>query len=114
MANTSNRVDVVVAEGEPMAGWEDLADVLGDQVETVDVAPDPNSRIIVLAPTKQAGQEHAVALSITPVAIVTPRSPYGSRGMVADQIVEADGLSAEERDALMIEVAPALATSRVE
>ena len=114
MANTSNHVDVVVAEGEPMAGWEDLADVLGDQVEAVDVAPDPTRRIIVLAPTKLAGQEHADALSIDPVAIVTPRSPYGARGMVADEIVEADGLSPEERDALMIEVAPALATSGAE
>lgn len=114
MANTSNHVDVVVAEGESMAGWEDLADVLGDQVETVDVAPDPNRRIIVLAPTKQAGQDHADALSIEPVAIVTPRSLYGARGLIADEIVEAEGLTAEERDALTIEVAPALATSRVE
>lgn len=114
MANTSNHVDVVVAEGEPVAGWEDLADVLGDPVEVVDVAPDPSRRIIVLAPTKRAGQEHAEALSLDPVAIATPRSPYGARGLVADGIVEADGLTAEERDALTLEVAPALATSGVE
>lgn len=109
--NTSNQVDVVVAEGEPVTGWEDLADVLGDPVESVDVTTDPNRRIIVLAPTKQLGQEYADALSIDPVAIVTPRSPYGARGLVADGIVEADGLSSEELDALLIEAAPALATS---
>lgn len=75
---------------------------------------EPNRRIIVIAPTKQAGQKHADALSIDPVAIVTPRSPYGARGMVADEIVEAEGLTAEEHDALTIEVTPALATGRAE
>lgn len=114
MANTSNRVDVVVAEGGPTASAEELAADILDQIEAVDVAPDPTRLIIVLAPTKQAGQEHADALSIAPVAIVTPRSPYGARGMVADEIVEADGLTAEERDALTIEVAPALSTAGAE
>ncbi|MGW9270787.1 hypothetical protein [Microbacterium sp. NPDC055599] len=109
--NTSNHVDVVVGEGEPVVRCRDLADVLGDPVESVDVAPDPTRRIIVLAPTKQAGQEHADALHLDPVAIITPRSPYGARGLVADEIVEADGLSTDELHALMIEAAPALATS---
>ncbi|WP_417510590.1 hypothetical protein [Microbacterium sp.] len=107
---TSNRVDVVIAEGEPMHGWEDLADVLGD-AETVDVAPDPGRRFIVLAPTKAAGTEHAESVGVEPVAIVTPRSPYGARGLIADEIIEAPGLSTEERAELMAETFPALATS---
>jgi hypothetical protein len=113
----STHVDVIVAEGVPSSAHETRAHALDDAartVEPVDVAPDPNRRIIVLAPTKHAGQEHADALSINPVAIVTPRSPYGARGMIADEIVEADGLSPEERDALMIEVAPTLANSGAE
>lgn len=105
----STRVDVVIAEGEPVHGWEDLADVLGD-AEIVDVAPDPDRRFIVLAPTKQAGAEHAASQGIDPVAIVTPRSMYGARGLVVDEIIEAPGLSAEERAELMAETFPALAT----
>lgn len=110
MRNTSNRVDVVIAD-HPAAVEVQHGEPI---VEPVDVAPDPGRRIIVLAPTKQAGQEYAESLSIEPVAIVTPRSPYGARGMVADEIIEAEGLTAEERDALAVEVAPALATSGAE
>lgn len=108
---TSNRVDVVVAGGESMAGWEDLADVLGDPVQAVDVAPDPNRRIIVFAPSKKLGRAQAVALGITPVAIVTPRTLEASRGIVADEVVVAPGLTAEEEAALATGVAPSLATT---
>lgn len=110
MANTSNHADVVIAEGELMHGWEDLADVLGD-AETMDVAPDPHRRFIVIAPTKVAGAAHAEIMGVDPVAIVTPRSPYGARGLVVDEIIEAPGLSTEERAELMAETFPALATS---
>lgn len=109
--NISNRVDVIVAE---TSGALVEAPYDDPTVEAVDVAPDPHRRFIVLAPTKQAGQEHAESLSIEPVAIVTPRSPYGARGVVADEIVEAEGLTAEERDALTVEVALALATGGAE
>ena len=108
--NTSTRVDVIIAESEPVHAWEDLAE-LRDAAETVDVAPDPDRGFIVLAPTKQAGAEHAEAHGIDPVAIVTPRSIHGARGLVADEIIEAPGLSAEERAALMAETLPALVTS---
>lgn len=109
--NTSNHVDVVVAEGEPVAGWEDLADVLGDQVEAVDVAPDPKRRIIVLASTKAAGQELAESLGIEPVAVVTPRSPHASVGIIADEIVEAPDLTADVIAELMVNASPSLATT---
>jgi hypothetical protein len=108
--SASNQVDVVVAEDEPMGGWEDLADVLGGPVEPVDVAPDPKRRIIVLAPSKKRGHVEAVALGIEPVAIVTPRSPHAARGFTADEIVEAEGLTVEERETLMDEVTPAIVT----
>lgn len=108
--NTSNRVDVVIAE----AGAELVEILYGDQgesVEAVDVAPDPKRRIIVLAPTKQAGQQHAESLGIEPVAVVTPRSPHASYGIIADEIVEAPELTAEVVAELMVQAAPSLATA---
>lgn len=109
--NTSNHVDVVVADGEPVAGWEDLADVLGDQVEAVDVAPDPTRRIIVLASTKAAGQVLAESLGIEPVAVVTPRSPHASVGIIADEIVEAPDLTTDVIAELMVNASPSLAAT---
>lgn len=110
MVNTSNRVDVVIADSPALA--EVLHD--GPIAKAVDVAPAPERRVIVMAPTKQAGRQHAELVGIEPVAIVTPRSPHAARGLVADEVVEAEGLTAEGRDALMIEVAPGLATSGAE
>lgn len=108
--NTSSRVDVVVAE----AGTE-LAEIIGsgqgESVEAVDVAPDPKRRIIVLASTKVAGQEHAESLGIEPVAIVTPRSPHASYGIIADEIVEAPGMPADVVGELMEHAGPSLATT---
>lgn len=110
MRNTSNRVDVVIAD-RPAAAEVQPGD---PTVEAVDVAPDPRRRIIVLAPTKQAGQEHAESLGIEPVAIVTPRSPRASYGLIADEIVEAPDLTAEVVADLMMHAGPSLATSGVE
>ncbi|KDA05858.1 hypothetical protein DC31_13845 [Microbacterium sp. CH12i] len=107
----SNKVDVVIAEGEPARGWERLAGVLNEVAATLYVAPDPDRRFIVLAPSKRAGTEHAAAVGIDPVAIVTPRSMHGARGLVVDEIIEAPGLSTEERAELMAETSPALVTS---
>lgn len=109
--NTSIQVDVIVAEGAPMAGLDDLADVLGDPVEAIDVAPDPKRRIIVLASTKAAGQELAESLGIEPVAVVTPRSPHAARGVIADEIVEAPDLTADVIAGLMVNVSSSLATT---
>ncbi|MFJ4996541.1 hypothetical protein ACIP5T_00170 [Microbacterium sp. NPDC088619] len=109
----SNRVDVVVADGEPAAGVKDMVDVLGDPVQGVDVAPDPKRRIILLAPTKTAGHEHAERLGIEPVAIVTPRSPVASRSILADEILEAPDLTAEVVAELMVHAGPSLATTEV-
>lgn len=108
--NTSNRVDVVIAEVDPEPVELPPADQ-GESVEAVDVAPDPTRRIIVLAPTKAAGQEHAESLGIEPVAIVTPRSPHASYGIIADEIVEAPELTAEVVAELMVQAAPSLATT---
>ncbi|WP_156145883.1 hypothetical protein [Microbacterium sp. MEJ108Y] len=108
--NTSNRVDVVIAEIDPEAVEITYGDQ-GESVEAVDVAPYPTRRIIVLAPTKQAGQEHAESLGIEPVAIVTPRSPHASYGMVADEIAEAPGLSVDVVGELMQHAGPSLATT---
>lgn len=108
--STSNRVDVVIAE----VGTESVVILdagQGESVEAVDVAPDPKRRIIVLAPTKAAGQEHAESLGIEPVAIVTPRSPHASYGIVADEIVEAPELTAEVVADLMEHAGPSLATT---
>lgn len=109
--NTSHQVDVVIAEGGPVAAWEDLTDTLGDPVEAVDAAPDPRRRIIVLAPTKAAGMAHAERLGVEPVAIVTPRSPHASYGIIADEIVETPDMTAEVVAELMVHAAPSLATS---
>jgi hypothetical protein len=107
--SVSARVDVVIADGTP--DTTPLEAGQPEAPETVDVAPDPNQRIIILAPTKALGSEHATALGIEPVAIVTPRSPHAAHGMTADNIIEADGLTADERQALMGHASPALVMS---
>lgn len=109
--NVSAKVDVVMANAIPAL----IATLVADGTpEQADVRADPRRRIVILAPTKQLGTDEAQALGIDPVAIVTPRSPHGARGLIADQIVAADGLTPEERDALMVEVIPCLATSQAE
>ena len=111
--NTSNRVDVVIAE----VGTESVVVLSAGQVESVeavDVAPDPKRRIIVLAPTKAAGREHAESLGIEPVAIVTPRSPHASYGIIADEIVEAPDLTADMVADLMSQAGPSLATTEAD
>lgn len=116
--NTSSRVDVVLAEGTAtgheqattptLQGVVDLGLAL---IDTADVAPDPSRRIIMLAPTKKRGLIEAERLGIEPVAVVTPRTPDHARGVSADEVVVADGLTVEESESLMLEVAPSLATS---
>jgi hypothetical protein len=101
----SNHVDVVIAEGDPHT-----VDLPHEEQPTVDVAPDPARRIIILAPTKPDGEEYAAQLNITPVAIVTPRAPHAARGMVADDIEPHPDLAPEDREALLPEVLPALET----
>ena len=112
--NTSNYADVIIASPEFRADFDEQVANAREEianVEHVDVAPDPDRRFIVLAPTKHAGAEHAEAQGIDPVAIVTPRSMHGARGIIADEIIEAPGLSTEERAELMAEASPALATN---
>lgn len=108
-----SRVDVVMA-GDRVEGYEDVAEVLGqaDAVETVDVAPDAGRRIVVVARTKVLGAELAEARKITPVAIVTPRTPQAAYGISADDIVWADDLSTEERASLEPQLLPTLAMTR--
>lgn len=109
--NTSSRVDVVLAEGQPTQTAAEHATIGTEPVETVDVTPDPSRRTIVLALTKQEGRETAEALGIEPVAIVTPRSPHASVGIVADAIIEAPGLDRSVVDELMMNAGPSLATT---
>lgn len=54
-------------------------------------------RVIVIAQTKRAGADVAQALGVEPVAIVTPRTQAAAAGIVADQIVEAPGLTHDAR-----------------
>lgn len=109
--NTSSRVDVVVAEGQPTATADEQAPIVTEAVDTADVAPDPSRRIIMLAPTKKRGLIEAERLGFEPVAVVTPRTPDGARGVEADEVVMADGLTVEESESLTLAVAPSLATS---
>lgn len=99
-----------MAAGEPDTTSIDAGE--GQAPEQVDVSPDPRQRIIVLAPTKEAGYDHAHALGIEPVAVVTPRSPGAARGFTADGIIEHDELTPEQRAELMPHVTPALATTQ--
>ena len=110
--STSNRVDVVIADVDPEL--EEVVHSEGESVEGVDVAPDPTPRIIVLAPTKDAGRAHAESLGFEPVAIVTPRSPHASYGIIAEEIVEAPDLTADVVAELMSQAAPSLATTEGE
>jgi hypothetical protein len=106
----SAHVDVVMADGTPgdtrLAAGEDQAP------EQLDVSPDPHARIILLAPTKEQGEDEARALGISPIAIITPRTIDTVRGLTADRIVESRGLTAEHRAAMMPDVLPAIATSK--
>lgn len=68
-------------------------------------------RVVVLAGDKRSGYMEARALGIEPVAVVTPRSPRSARGMTADRIMEASSITPEQRDRLMPQVLPCVATS---
>ncbi|RZT59330.1 hypothetical protein EV140_1935 [Microcella alkaliphila] len=90
----SARVDVVIADETP-------------------IQPPP-TRVIVIAPTKEAGQDAVSNMTdaVEVVAIVTPRSPHAARGTLADEIIEVEGLTDEQLEALRDEAAPALATTQ--
>lgn len=82
-----------------------------DTAETVAIAPDASLRYIVLAPTKAAGEQEATALGITPVAIVTPRSTDAARGIAADRVLATDGLTDDQKTALLHHALPSLETT---
>lgn len=63
-------------------------------------------RWVVIVPTLAAGKAEATALGLDVVAICTPRSPARARGIIADRIFEATGLTDAQRDRLLTEVAP--------
>jgi hypothetical protein len=77
------------------------------------VAPNASSRIVIVARTKVLGAELAEARRITPVAIVTPRTPQAAYGISADDIVWADDLTTEARADLEPHVLPLTAAARV-
>ncbi|WP_030147693.1 MULTISPECIES: hypothetical protein [Mycetocola] len=95
--NVSAQVDVVVA-----------AAATSPAAAHPDPVAEPARRVIVLAPNKTEGYDEARALGIEPVAVVTPRSPHGARGLTADRILETSNLTPELREALMRDVSPAL------
>lgn len=68
-------------------------------------------RVIVVASSKRAGAAFAAERGVKPVAIVTPRAREAARGMSADQVMEAPGLSRDDHDMLMAEVQPCIATA---
>lgn len=106
----SAHVDVVMADGAP--AHSPLEAGTQEAPEQVDVSPDPNRRIIVLAPTKAEGYDEARALGIEPVAVITPRSLAAAHGITADELMDARNLTPEMRDELMPHALPSLATSR--
>lgn len=108
--NSSHRADVIVADGEP--SHEQLAEALPEPVESTDVAPDPARLIIMAAATKAAGNDEARERGFEPIAVVTPRSPHAAYGLVADDIVWSDALTADDRAELEPHVLPALATTK--
>jgi hypothetical protein len=105
----SNRVDVVTYGTHTGESVATLSLPTGP-TETVDVAPNAAVRIVVVARTKAAGAALAEDRKLTPVAIVTPRSPDAARSLTADEIIWADDLTHEERAALEPVVLPSLAT----
>ena len=113
MNSARDRIDVVIADGEPTTSLTSDQPAPAE-TEKVAVAPDPSHRIILLAPTKEAGQDEADRLGITPIAILTPRSPHAARGMTADLIVESPDLTAEQRSTLHQEAATTLLTAAQE
>jgi hypothetical protein len=75
--------------------------------------PTSRPRIIVIAGDKRSGYMKAAVLGITPVAVVTPRSPHAAHGVLADDIIMDEiSLTPEWREKLLPEVLPAIATSR--
>lgn len=111
---TSQRVDVVVAAGASGPIDDAQRGAEAELVDAADVAPALSRRIIVLALTKQQGRETAEAHGVEPVAIVTPRSPHASVGIIADAIIEAPGLDRSVVDELMGNAGPSLATCTVD
>lgn len=107
---TSNRVDVVIADGPRTHTIEAIGELTPAPVDTVELAPDPAHRIIIVARTKTHGTAIAEAQGVDPVAIVTPRSPHAARSVTADSIHWSDDLTHEERAGLEPHVLPALAT----
>lgn len=104
----SNRIDVRIADSAP-ATPDPVTPTL-DPVEAVDVTPDPEHRIIIVARTKTDGIDIAETRGIHPAAIVTPRTPHAARGISADSILWADDLTHEQRATLEPDVLPAVAT----
>ncbi|GGH34145.1 hypothetical protein [Microbacterium album] len=112
--NTIHKVDVVIAEGAPDTTTTVPDSGQPSEPEQVDVVPDPRRRIIVLAPTKQAGNDEARAAGIEPVAVVTPRSLHAARGITADELWDAPSLTPEDRETLLPHVLPSIATHKGE
>ena len=110
--NVSAKVDVVIADGTPECTPLDTG--TPEAAEPVDVNPDPNRRIIVLAATKAEGYEEARAVGIDPVAVITPRSLDAARGITADALMDASSLTPEVREALLPHAMPSLATTERE
>lgn len=96
--STAARVDVVMADAVPA-----IAPVAQQSARP---------RVIVIAPTKELGLAKAAEEDVDTVAIVTPRAPEAARGHTAEAILEAPGLTDEQRQALIDEATPALTTAQ--
>lgn len=105
--NASATVDVVMADGRTDHTTLDA----GEDQAPEQMNGSPDRRIIVLAPTIRIGYTEARALSIKPVAVITPRSLTAAYGITADEIIEASSLTPEMRDELMPYALPSLATN---
>lgn len=74
--------------------------------------PDAQARYIIIAPDVSAGKAEAQRRGIKPLAIVTPRSLNAGRGVSADHLIDAPGLTIEQRERLLPLVMPSLAARR--
>lgn len=111
--SNSHRADVIVAESDTRVDGH-LDESSTTVIPAADVAPDPARRIIMVAATKAAGSDEARERGFEPIAVVTPRSPHAAYGLVADDIVWSDALTADDRATLEPHVLPAIALTKAE
>lgn len=112
-ATLTGRVLIQIGDGEPVeVGTVEIQIHVGTARPSVTREAAPAERVIIAASSKARADDMARAHGINPVAIVTPRSPHGVRGMTADTVIYDDTLTQEQRDMLRAQATPALIAGR--